>query len=60
MLRGAQPWHDGELRQEADQARTNDLVAMGYHVLRVTNEDVLNDVSKVTEQLLQRLRELGQ
>ena len=38
-------------QQSYDQARTNELQTFGYHVLRFTNEEVINDLSNVLLQI---------
>jgi very-short-patch-repair endonuclease len=38
-------------QQSYDQARTEELQTFGYHVLRFTNEEVINDLSNVLLQI---------
>ncbi|WP_430685463.1 endonuclease domain-containing protein [Leptolyngbya sp. AN02str] len=47
---------DGDIHQQQagyDEARTEQLQAFGYQVLRVTNEDVLNDLQAVLVRIAQ-------
>jgi len=47
-----------ERQRERDQARTEHLEAYGYHVLRFTNQDVLNERDGVIERILGAVADL--
>ncbi len=42
-------------RRRRDEARTQDLEAMGYRVLRFWNDDVFNDLDNVVERIAAEL-----
>jgi very-short-patch-repair endonuclease len=51
---------DGEIhndQQERDQARTEQLQAHGYTVLRFTNEEVMSDLRPVLNRILQAVKQ---
>ena len=43
-------------QQDYDQARTDQLEDFGYSVLRFTNNEVINDLSKVINQIIQAVQ----
>ncbi len=45
-------YHSEPRQQEDDKQREEDLERMGYHVIRFTNEEVLYDTEKVTDEIL--------
>jgi very-short-patch-repair endonuclease len=52
---------DGDIHTQQktyDQARTEQLQAFGYQVLRFTNEEVLNDLPSVLIRILQGVKAL--
>ena len=44
-------YHSEPRQQEDDKVREEELEKMGYHIIRFTNEEVLNDIEKVTDQI---------
>ena len=44
-------YHSEPRQQEDDKVREDELEKMGYHIIRFTNEEVLNDIEKVTDQI---------
>ncbi len=44
-------YHAEKQQQEDDAIREQDLENMGFHILRFTNEEVLNDIDSVMEQI---------
>ena len=46
--------HDQQ--QDYDQARTDQLQDFGYSVLRFTNDEVINDLSKVINQIIEAVQ----
>ncbi len=44
-------YHAERKQAEADSIREQDLEQMGYHVMRFTNEEVLNDIDHVLQQI---------
>ena len=44
-------YHSEPRQQEDDKVREEVLEKMGYHIIRFTNEEVLNDIEKVTDQI---------
>ena len=44
-------YHAERKQEEADSIREQDLEQMGYHVMRFTNEEVLNDIDHVLQQI---------
>jgi len=44
-------YHSEPRQHEEDLMREQDLERMGYHVIRFSNEEVLNEIENVTEQI---------
>ena len=40
-------YHQEPLQQESDEQRTKFLESKGYHVIRIKNEEISNDLNKV-------------
>lgn len=51
------PTHDGRLASDA--ARSDGLGAMGYLVLRFTNEDVFSNIDGVLDEIFHTLEQRG-
>jgi len=41
---------------EDDETRSRNLEALGYHVIRFSNEEVLNDTASVVERIKKRIQ----
>lgn len=50
-------YHSEPRQQEEDELREDVLEQMGYHVIRFSNEEILNDINKVMEQIEHYLNE---
>ena len=44
-------YHSEPRQQYDDERREEALERMGYHIIRFTNEEVLNDIEKVIDQI---------
>ena len=44
-------YHAERQQAESDAVRTEELEQKGYHVMRFTNEEVLNDIDNVLQQI---------
>jgi very-short-patch-repair endonuclease len=44
-------YHSEPLQQENDKLREEELERMGYHMLRFSNEEVLNDIETVLNEI---------
>ena len=49
-------YHAERLQHESDELRENWLTAMGYHVIRFSNEEVLNDLDNVLDSIREQLK----
>ena len=52
-------YHSEPRQKEDDQLRDQELEQMGYHVIRFSNEEVLNEMEHVMEQIEKRLNRLS-
>ena len=50
-------YHSERQQQEDDKRRTEDLNAMGFDVIRFTNEEVMYDTENVIEEIIKRIEE---
>ena len=44
-------YHSEPRQQEDDALREKELEKLGYHIIRFSNEEVLNDIENVLEQI---------
>lgn len=44
-------YHSERKQAEADAIREQNLEQMGFHIMRFTNEEVLNDINSVLQQI---------
>ena len=50
-------YHSERQQEEDDERRTRDLKTMGFDVMRFSNEEVLYDIEKVIEDIIQKIQE---
>ena len=48
-------YHSEPRQQESDELREEELERMGYHVIRFSNEEVMNDIESVLDEIRERL-----
>ena len=50
-------YHSERQQEEDDERRTRELKTMGFDVIRFSNEEVLYDIEKVIEDIIQKIQE---
>lgn len=51
-------YHAERQQQEDDIRREHDLVRMGYHIIRISNEEVLYDIKNVIQRISNHLNQV--
>ena len=50
-------YHSERQQEEDDERRTRELKTMEFDVIRFSNEEVLYDIEKVIEEIIQKIQE---